>query len=73
MNFTRSKKAELAMKTAKSVMDITVEAFEDVRAAFLPRPKGRNSKKPLRRQTVLLWDPPQPRQFDLHLMLAIPI
>jgi hypothetical protein len=34
------KKVDPAMKTPKSVADTTVEAFEDVRATFLSRPKG---------------------------------
>jgi len=39
MNSARAKKADPAMKTPKSVVDTTVEAFEDVRAVFLPRHK----------------------------------
>jgi hypothetical protein len=37
MNSARDKKVDPAMKTPKSVVDTTVEAFEDVRAAFLLR------------------------------------
>ena len=36
VNSARVKKVDPAMKTPKSVVDTTVEAFEDVRSAFLP-------------------------------------